>query len=114
MCFFSEIHFFFKIILLTTLFFLFFFFSSFFDFFDSNVNIADSSGTFTERRKLGISPANAVDGYHIRWAHPYTNLDSTVHAPYFRFQNATGKFHLFFFFSFFQQLIIYKTFVHYI
>ena len=28
--------------------------------------------------------------YHIRWSHPYTNLDSTVHAPYFRFSNATG------------------------
>jgi|TARA_B110000211_G_C13820630_1_gene439101 hypothetical protein len=55
-----------------------------------NVNIADSSGTFAERRKLGISPANAVDGYHIRWSHPYTNLDSTVNAPYFRFANASG------------------------
>jgi hypothetical protein len=32
-----------------------------------NVNIADSSGTFTERRKLGISPAIAAEGYHIRW-----------------------------------------------
>ena len=28
--------------------------------------------------------------YHIRWAHPFTNLDSTVFAPYFRFANATG------------------------
>ena len=28
-----------------------------------NVNIADSTGTFTERRKLGLSPANAVEGY---------------------------------------------------